>query len=323
MEQSVLGIDVAKRKFDVALLINDKLKHKACQNTPEGFAELLQWMDKQGAAKVHACLEATGRYGEALAQALVEAGHTVSLVNPARVKGFAQSELNRTKTDKVDAALIARFCAALRPEPWKPLAPEFRELQALLRRLADLQEMRQMEINRLKAGESSEPVMASIQSLIQVLDHQVEATKRLIQQYFNDHPDLKGKRDLLTSIPGVGEHTAAILLAEIGDFSAFQNARQLVAYCGLNPKECLSGSSVRRRARLSKVGNSRLRKALFMPALTAARHNPILKAFAARLLERGKARKAVLGAVMRKLLHLAFGVLKHMRPFDANHLATA
>lgn len=314
----ILGIDIAKRKFDVALLSGSKLKSKVCVNSPEGFEDLKRWLSKQGVTKIHACMEATGTYCEALATALTDAGHVVSIVNPSRVKGFAQSELARTKTDKADAALIARFCSALRPTAWTPPAPEVRELRALVRRLGELQEMRQMEVNRLEAGVASAHVAASIQALIAELDEQLDETQRQIRQHFKDHPDLKKQRDLLTSIPGVGEKTAAVLLGEIGEISAFKSARQLAAFVGLNPRERQSGSSVHGRTPISKVGSARIRHALYMPAVVAKRCNPIVNAFCERLLQRNKAKMAVVVAAMRKLLHLAYGVLKNGQPFNAN-----
>jgi transposase len=134
----VLGIDIAKQKFDVALLIDGKTKHKVCKNSAEGFEILSLWLEKQKPQKVHACMEATGNYGEDLAIYLHDAGHIVSIVNPARIKGFAQSELIRTKTDKLDAALIARFCLAMKPGPWSPPSPEIRSLRALVRRVDSL-----------------------------------------------------------------------------------------------------------------------------------------------------------------------------------------
>jgi transposase len=120
MSEAVLGIDIAKQKFDAALLVGGRTKHKVCKNSTEGFETLRLWLEKQEVGKAHACLEATGNYGEDLAIYLHEAGHIVSIVNPARIKGFAQSELLRTKTDKLDAALIARFCLAMNPGPWIP-----------------------------------------------------------------------------------------------------------------------------------------------------------------------------------------------------------
>lgn len=133
MSEAILGIDMAKQKFDVALLVNGKIKHKTLKNNKEGFEMLSQWLQKQGVEHIHACLEATGTYGDNLAAFLHDAVHTVSMVNPARIKGFAQSELIRTKTDKVDAGLIARFCLAMRPEAWMPPRPEIRNLQAIVR----------------------------------------------------------------------------------------------------------------------------------------------------------------------------------------------
>lgn len=137
MSQSYLGIDISKSKFHVALQAHEKQhkkpKLKVFENNPRGFEELAQWLQVQGVEHVHACLEATSTYGEAVAEFLVEQGHTVSIVNPARIKGFATSELLRSKTDKADAQLILRFCIALRPEPWHPPAPEVKQLQLLLR----------------------------------------------------------------------------------------------------------------------------------------------------------------------------------------------
>src|ERR687884_44409 len=141
MAKPVLGIDIAKLKFNVCLIRHGgKLKHKVFPNDATGFEQLTTWLSKSGAQTVHACLEATGAYGEPLSLFLHQAGHTVSVVNPAAIKAFAQSRLSRTKTDKVDAELIARFCHAQEPAAWTPLPVEVRELQALVRRLESLVE---------------------------------------------------------------------------------------------------------------------------------------------------------------------------------------
>jgi len=139
MNIPALGIDIAKLKFNVCLINSDgKLKHKVFANTEAGFQQLKAWLAKQKAARVQACLEATGTYGEALALFLHQAGHTVSVINPAAIKAFAGAQLSRTKTDKVDAELIARFCFTQHPPVWTPSAPEIRALQALVRRLEAL-----------------------------------------------------------------------------------------------------------------------------------------------------------------------------------------
>ena len=155
MSAPVLGIDIAKQRIEVALLVDGKVKNKSFKNTTEGFEALALWLKKLGIPKVQACLEATGNYGEDLAIYLHEAGHSVSIVNPARIKGFAQSELIRTKTDKIDAGIIARFCLAMRPETWIPPSPEVRLLRALVRRADSLTDMLTQEKNRLGTAHES------------------------------------------------------------------------------------------------------------------------------------------------------------------------
>jgi transposase len=316
----IVGIDIAKKKFDVALLLNGKVKKKACPNTQAGFQEVIAWLARHGAPQVHACLEATSTYGEELALTLVAAGHVVSMVNPAQIQAFGKSELLRTKNDHVDAELIGRFCSAMQPAPWVPPAPELRELQALVRRLDSLVEMEVEERLRLQTA-SSASVRESVQDVLTFLDRQIAELEQRIRDHFDQHPGLKSQRDLLTSIPGIGEKTAAVILAELRMVTMFETARQVVAYCGLAPRERLSGTSLRGKTRLCKIGNSRLRRALYMPAIVARKHNPAARALFQRLTTKGKAPMAAIGAIMRKLLVWAFGVLKSGQPFNVT-LAT-
>ncbi len=324
MNLPILGIDIAKLKFDVCLIKeNGKLKHKVFPNTQHGFEQLAAWLDSHQAGNLHVCLEATGSYGEALALYLFDAGYLVSVINPAAVKAFAASRLTRTKTDKVDAELIARFCLAQQPEAWQPPAPQIRELQALVRRLESLVEMRVAEENRLSSGISTVAVKHSLEEHIAHLVEQIKQTEQMIREHINNHPDLKEQSDLLDSIPGIGTTTAALLLAEIVNIKQYQSARQVAAYAGLVPRERRSGSSVRGRVQLSKIGNARLRKALYFPAITALRCSEFFKGWASGLRERGKCKMSVIGAAMRKLIHLAYGVLKTGKPFDPNWAKTA
>jgi transposase len=317
MIEPVLGIDIAKLKFNVCLInSNGKLKHKVFPNTGAGFAQLQAWLSRQGVEHVHACLEATGTYSEPLALFLHAAGQRVSVINPAAIKAFAQSRLSRTKTDKVDAELIARFCQAQAPPAWTPPRLEVRELQALVRRLDALIEMRVAEENRLSSGLSVEAVRHSVEEHLAYLNEQIKRTEALIRAHIDDHPTLKQQRELLDSIPGIGETTAAVLLAELTDPKQYRSARQVAAYAGLVPRERQSGSSLKGRAQLSKIGNARLRKALYFPAITALRCSPFFKAWAEGLQERGKCKMTIICAVMRKLIHLAYGVLKTGKPFD-------
>ena len=316
MSVSILGIDIAKQKFDAALLVEGKTKHKTCKNSTEGFATLSLWLEKQGVQKVHACLEATGNYGEDLAIYLHEAGHIVSIVNPARIKGFAQCELLRTKTDKLDAALIARFCLAMKPGPWSPPSPEIRSLRALVRRVDSLVDMRSQEKNRLSTAH--ETVSLLIKEHIAYLDHEIKKIRQQIADLIGQDPNLKQKKDLLDSIPALGKVTIPAILAELDDLEKFNHVSELVAFIGLAPKETLSGSSIKGKPRLCKIGHARLRKALYMPALVSIQCNPVMIAFYNRLKDKGKNGKVIVCAIMRKLVHVIFGVLKSGKKYDPN-----
>jgi transposase len=317
MTEPALGIDISKLKFNVCLInIEGKLRHKLFPNSAAGFEQLRGWLSKQRVECVHACLEATGTYGEALALFLHQAGHIVSVINPAATKAFAHSRLSRTKTDRVDAALIARFCLAQAPPAWTPLPAEVRELQALVRRLESLIEMRVMEENRLSSGITVEVVRASVEELLNHLNTQIKRTEELIANHIKNHPTLKQQSQLLSSIPGIAETTAALLLSEITGIKQYRSARQVAAYAGLVPRERQSGTSVRGRTRLSKIGNARLRRGLYFPAITAIRCSPFFQQWAEGLRERGKSKMSVICAVMRKLIHLAYGVLKNGKEFD-------
>jgi transposase len=209
-----------------------------------------------------------------------------------------------------------------RPTAWVPPPPEIRELQALVRHLDDLIGTRTQLANRLSDGPKIESVLESLRSLIKTLDAEIKLTRQKIREHINGHPSLKEDCDLLETIPGIGERTATVLLAEIVHLRHYKHARQAAAYAGLSPRLEDSGTSLK-RSRLSKTGNSRVRKALFLPAINASRYNPLLRQFSERLSRRGKTKMVIIGAVMRKLLHLAFGVLKTRKPFDPNHALAA
>jgi transposase len=176
--------------------------------------------------------------------------------------------------------VIARFCAALSPAPWTPPALEIEQLQALVHRLDSLATMQQQEQNRL---ETVDPILVeAITAHIDFLKQQVAQTQQLIRDHFDKYPNLKAQRDLLVSIPGIAAATAPIILAEIRDVATFESADQLAAFAGLTPQEFSSGSSVHGKPQLSKIGNSRLRKALYMPAVVARRYNPLIQVFCDR-----------------------------------------
>lgn len=312
-----LGIDISKDSFHLELSINDKLRQRKFLNRQQGFAELGVWLAKHKATQVHACLEATGPYSQALALYLHEQGHIVSIVNPARIKAFGQSELLRNKDDQPDAALIRRFCEKQRPPAWTPAPAHFQELQALARHLDSLLDIRQQQMNRLEAANSKQ-VAKSLRKLVAHLETAIKRTEEQIDEHLDCYPDLKQQCQLLLSIPGIGKRTAVRLLAEIENFSQFKSARQVAAYAGLTPRNNRSGT-MRGQTRLSKTGNGRVRKALFFSAIVAKQYNPIVRSFCQRLAHRGKNKMQLVGAAMRKLLHIAFGVLKSRKVFNPEH----
>jgi transposase len=314
MSGSVLGIDVGKTRCEASLRQQRKVYHRSFSNQEQGFGELQHWLEKHKVEQMHVCMEATGRYWEALAEYLFDQGYQVSVVNPARIRDYARSKLVRNKTDKLDADLIADFCASQIPEAWQPPAAEVRELQALVRYLDALQIMRTQESNRVQAGETSETVQQSLQAHLAFLDQQITDVEDHIHAHIRQDATLKQQSELLTSIAGIGPKTAAKLLSE--NIQRFTSTRAAVAYAGLNPQLHESGSSVRGRPHLSKIGNARLRKALYLPAVVAMRHNPIIRDLCQRLESRGKPKMVQVGAAMRKLLCLAVGVLKSGLPFD-------
>lgn len=315
---AILGLDIAKATFQVSLRYADQVAGGQFDNHQAGYKKLSAWLKKRKVPTVWACLEATGRYGEPLADYLHAQGHTVSVVNPLAVKRYAQSQLLRNKTDAVDAALIADFCATQRPPVWSPPAPELRELRELLHHHDTLKASRQRAVNRLAAGLRSAAVRAQLQDHLDFLDEQLADLAQQIDDHLEAHPALQREHELLDSIPGIGSITAAKMVA--ADLSRFEDAGSAAAHAGLTPMNRTSGSSVHHRPRLSKVGQASLRQALFFPAIVASRL-PAFQPFYQRLLAKGKPKMAAICALMHKLLRVAYGVLKSGRPFDPNHAA--
>jgi transposase len=317
--QKVLGIDVSKEKHDLILVIEGKKYHKEISNDAKGFGYLKKWLEKYQVPHVHACLEATGQYGQSIAEWLYGQGHTVSVVNPARIKRYGQSKLHRNKTDKADADLIAEFCLKEKPGAWEPLNPPIKRLRSLNRRLQALKANLQQERNRKTSGEKDILVLKDLDIHIEFLKERIKAINKDIRDLIKRTPELRSQHDLLTTITGIGHLTAITLLGEIGDFSAFESAAQLAAYAGLNPQGHRSGSSVFKKTQISKQGRAELRHCLFMPALVALEWNPVIQALDERMAKTNHHRMEIVIAAMRKLLHLAYGVLKTQLPFDPDY----
>lgn len=313
---AVLGIDVSKATLDVALFDGRKFKTKVFANTPKAVSALLQWLAAHQASGCAVGMEATGSYWEMSAIALHDAGHAVSVINPAQVHAFADAELSRAKTDVADAKRIARFVQMHQPPRWTPPPVAVRTLQALVRRLDALLDLHQQESNRLDVAHAS--VRVSVQSVLDALDDEIARLRKAIVDHIDQDPDLRQRRGWLESIPGISTRTSAVVLSHLDAFTRCATAKQWVAYAGLDCAIVQSGTSVRRRAAISKRGSAQLRRALYFPALSALTHNPIIRAFGDRLKGNGKRGKVVLCAAMRKLMHIIFGVLKNQQPFDPN-----
>lgn len=200
------------------------------------------------------------------------------------------------------------------PSLWSPEPHEIKLLRDLTRRYESLLSMRQQEVNRLDV--SSKELQRDIQKHIAYLDKSIADTKKRINNHIDNHPDMKHKKELLDSIPGVGEATINVVLSEFSDISRFDTAKHLASFIGLAPRHRLSGTSVRGRSAMSKIGNAQIRKSLFMPALVAMKYNPILIEMRSRLLKAGKPKMLIVGAAMRKLVHIIYGVLKSNQPFN-------
>lgn len=319
----VIGCDVSKKTLECALMLSAeplKLRSKAVANTQPGCLMLIEWACRQArcaVAELHVVMEATGVYHEAAAYALTQAGATVSVVNPAQVRDFARSLAVRTKTDATDRAVLARYGASVKPAPWQPPAPEVIELKALLSRLQAVQADLQREANRLeKAQLSATPqvVLDSLHKSLAFLEQEQAALEQRIDDHIEGHPQLKHDRQLLESIPAIGRKTAWRMLCVLHS-RAFRKASSVAAYLGLVPVQHESGSSVHRPARLSKAGDGAMRAALYMVAVVAARHNPDIRIHYQRLLRQGKSKMSALGAAMRKLVHICFGVIKNQQPY--------
>lgn len=316
-----VGIDISKLKFDVVFMGQaDKSRHKTFSNNSAGFSEFKQWLELNDALTAHVCMEATGRYGDALALFMSSNNLNVSVVNPARIKAFARSEGIRVKTDKVDAGIIARFCKAHSPELWLPPSEQTQAIRDLYRCLQDLMDDKQRCQNRMEKLENKKESFKTWTQMVKIYDERIKHVEEQIKRLVASNVNLQKKEELLESIAGIGFKSAVALLSELPDVHAFRNAKEVAAYAGLTPSIRQSGSSLRCNGSLSKAGNARLRKALFMPTLVAIRCNPIVTEFYERLLKRGKKKMVALAAAMRKLLHIVFGVLKNSQPFNAQKM---
>jgi transposase len=311
--KAILGLDVSKDKFDAALLLEQRTFQRQFRNSPAGFAALRRWLDQHAIEQLHAGLEATGRYSFALACFLHAQYRTVSLLNPLALRHYARAKFLRNKQDRLDAELIATYVQKENPRCWTPPSQAQLHRQELSRLLQARKEQLQQERNRLESGPLSCTVRSAIRRWIRLLEMQVAQLEAELLASLQLQPQSQRDWQLLQSIPGIGPLTAAIILAELPPH--LRSARAAAAYAGLTPAREQSGRRDQTKG-LSVLGNRALRRALFLPAISAVRHNPPIRAKAERLTGAGKSKMCIVGAAMHQLLRQAWGVLKHQQSFD-------
>ncbi len=308
-----VGLDISKDTIDVHLIDHLETWLKI-DNDSAGWQSLLDLLAKYPEEPIRACCEYTGIYYLGVATALYEAGYRISVVNAYSIKHYARLMMRRTKTDRKDAQLIADYLRVNDPPDWQPPAEELAQIKRLNRRLGQLVAMRTMEENRRQVADES--CAASCTAIIDSVEAQIVAVEALLQNIIGGDAKLKEKQKLLMSIPGLGKKSAAILLPEVAEIDRFPTPKHLVSYIGLSPIQRESGTSVRTKGHISKMGNKHVRSALFMPARSACLRSRVFKDWAKAHMERGKAPKVVYVMMMRKILTYAWHVFKENQPFD-------
>jgi transposase len=322
-----VGIDVGASELAVAMADEGGWQQRVVPNTAAGQRQLLGWLLARG-RRVRVCLEASGNYGLDLALGLSARPEVeVSMVNPRQVRRFAESLGERNKADGVDARVLAEYGRRMQPAPWQPPSRSALELRAIARAVAALTNISVQQQNRRHAAQAAEALPAlvrrELERHLRDLERRIRRLRQAALKLVARDVELQRRYRHLLSVPGIGEASALHILGEVATLPATLDARQWVAYSGLDPRRYESGRSVARPPRISRCGNQRLRSALYMPALVAVRHDPHLRAFYQRLLTRGKAPLVALTAVMRKLLHGIHAMFRHAENYCGSKLCPA
>lgn len=315
-QKKFVGIDIAKDKFDAAKWSNKGYQTREFSNTEKGFKTFLSWVLKD-VKDAWFCMEATGNYGIPLADYLHGEGQRVSVINPLQIKRFSQSKLLRNKTDPLDAKTIAEYGALTEPREYEPKRETQREITELMNLLNSLKR----ELVSLKNQHSVAQGYVSkrlLANTIKRLEKEIALIEKELEALTKKDSILAEQKELLTSISGIGDVTSYTLLGRVRDIKQFESAKQFAAFIGVTPCRRQSGK-YEGKTMMSRVGDGQLRRVLYMAALVGLRYNPILKKFAERLRAKGKAPKSIIGAAMRKLAHIIYGVLKSGKAFDPNY----
>lgn len=329
--KQVVGIDIAQKELVICMgrmhddLTPELYASKTFHNTKKGFESLMLWTKKQSDATIgiRYVMEATGVYHEAFAYFLDSKEQEVSIVLPSKISNYIRTLTIKTVTDKTAAEAIARFGLERKLDKWEKPQETYRSMKQLTRERDQIVEERSMVKNHLHAEESeafpNKTTVARIKDRLRFLNKQEKAIKEEIAIMVRSDVKVKENVELITSIPGIGSLTAAIILAETNGFELIRNKRQLASYAGFDVKEKQSGTSVKGKPRISKKGNRHLRKAMHLPALVAIRHNQRYKAIYARTVAKHGIKMKAVVAVQRRLLEMAYTVYKTNKPYDKDH----
>jgi len=314
-----LGIDVGKKDLFCHILHLGASYSECFDNTKPGIAKLAQWLGKTAdLTQTIACLEQTGHYAKPVAKQLVSLEISrVHVVNPRCIKAFGHRKLRRNKSDSADARLIAEFARSEYHElrPWVPQTPENEAITELSRYAESLTSDNARLKTKCEAA-ANPVILKSLKKRIKAQEKDIADLRRQINTLIRNQPAIRKQMELLSTIPGIGEITCHILIAELPEIDLFENARQLAAWGGVTPRHFVSGTSGSTKTPITKVGSAHLRRALFMPAMTARTNNPLLKTFGDRLKGNGKKPKQIIIAIMRKLLHQIYGILSSGEPYN-------
>jgi transposase len=315
-DRMALGLDVAKQSIEVCLLSsNGRIQKTSIDNSKLGFQKLLCWLHGLDISTIHVCLEPTGKYSRAVAAYLHAAGMKISQVNSYTVLCHGRSKNYRSKTDRIDAYLLADFCLKGNPPAWSPPDPSQAELSELQARIADVEEMIAQERNRLEAVDCSTIVRRDIEEHIAQLMVRKKGLEKASRELVKSEPILGNDFAIIKSIVGLGEKSAMRLLALVR-YDQFDTPRDVGCFAGLTPRQYRSGTSIYKRDCISRIGSSQLRKSMYFPAMVAMQHNPQMRYFAERLRQKGKLPKVIICAVMRKLLVLTATLIKRQEFYD-------
>lgn len=330
--RQIVGIDVSQKELVVCFgLLTDALcphllSRGSFANTPAGSSALVEWAKKQAqpGPPLRFVLEATGVYHEALAYFLHDQGHDLSIVLPSKISHYVRTLPTRTLTDRTAAQALTLFGLERQLDGWQPPRAVFRQLRQLTREREQLVANRTMVKNQLHAEKTealpNPDTITRMKKHLAFLSQQIVQIQRSITALRRQDEALNLLLERCGSVPGVGELTAAIVVAETQGFELIRNKRQLVSFAGLDVKEKQSGTSVRGKPRISKKGNRFLRKAMHMPALAAIRSDERLKGVFSRLVARHGIKMKAVVAVQRKVLELLYTVHKTGQPYDPHYL---